>query len=99
MPFSIHPYRRFPVQCAVTYHAGPFEDKAPSGISRIPADDSQETCPCDEGKKSSRSPSIEQCIEVPGAVVERSRENERRLEPVNLDTHAHARLDNIWQVN
>ena len=24
MPFSIRPHRRFPVQCAVTYHAGPF---------------------------------------------------------------------------
>jgi hypothetical protein len=24
MPFSIRPYRRFPVQCSVTYHAGPF---------------------------------------------------------------------------
>ena len=25
MPFSIRPYRRFPVQCAVTYNAGPFQ--------------------------------------------------------------------------
>ena len=25
MPFSIRPYRRFPVHCAVTYHAGPFQ--------------------------------------------------------------------------
>ena len=25
MPFSIHPYRRFPVPCAVTYNAGPFQ--------------------------------------------------------------------------
>jgi hypothetical protein len=24
MPFSIRSYRRFPVHCAVTYHAGPF---------------------------------------------------------------------------
>jgi hypothetical protein len=24
MPFSIRPNRRFPVQCAVTYNAGPF---------------------------------------------------------------------------
>ena len=22
MPFSIRPYRRFPVQCSVTYHGG-----------------------------------------------------------------------------
>ena len=25
MPFSIRPSRRFPVQCAVTYNAGPFQ--------------------------------------------------------------------------
>jgi hypothetical protein len=25
MPFSIRPYRRFPLQCAVTYNAGPFQ--------------------------------------------------------------------------
>lgn len=24
MPFAIRPYRRFPVQCSVTYNAGPF---------------------------------------------------------------------------
>jgi hypothetical protein len=25
MPFTLRPYRRFPVQCAVTYNAGPFQ--------------------------------------------------------------------------
>jgi len=25
MSFSIRPFRRFPVHCAVTYHAGPFQ--------------------------------------------------------------------------
>jgi hypothetical protein len=25
MPFSIRPHRRFPVQCSVTYNAGPFQ--------------------------------------------------------------------------
>jgi hypothetical protein len=25
MPFSIRPYRRFPVHYTVTYHAGPFQ--------------------------------------------------------------------------
>jgi hypothetical protein len=24
MPFTLRPYRRFPVQCFVTYHARPF---------------------------------------------------------------------------
>ena len=25
MPFTLRPYRRFPVQCPVTYNAGPFQ--------------------------------------------------------------------------
>ena len=25
MPFSLRPYRHFPVQCSVTHHAGPFQ--------------------------------------------------------------------------
>jgi hypothetical protein len=25
MPFTIRPYRRFPVQCSVSYNAGPFQ--------------------------------------------------------------------------
>jgi hypothetical protein len=25
MPFSIRPFRRFPVHCSVTYNAGPFQ--------------------------------------------------------------------------
>ena len=25
MPFTLRPYRRFPVQCSVTYKAGPFQ--------------------------------------------------------------------------
>jgi hypothetical protein len=24
MPFTLSPFRRFPVQCVVRYHAGPF---------------------------------------------------------------------------
>ena len=27
MPFSIHPYRRVPGQCSVTYNAGPFQGR------------------------------------------------------------------------
>ena len=29
MPFSIRPYSRFPMYCAVTYHAGSYREKAP----------------------------------------------------------------------
>ena len=34
MPFSIRPFRCFPVCCSVTYHAGLCEAKVLSGIFR-----------------------------------------------------------------
>jgi hypothetical protein len=33
MPFSIRPYRRFPVHCSVTYNAGPFLKLPPAYCS------------------------------------------------------------------
>jgi hypothetical protein len=30
MPFSIRPFRRFPVHCAITYNAGPFQGQGRS---------------------------------------------------------------------
>jgi hypothetical protein len=46
MPFSLRPSRRFPVHCAVTYHAGQSRAKAPCGTSRVPAGVSLEICRC-----------------------------------------------------
>jgi hypothetical protein len=54
MPFSIRPYRRFPVHCSVTYNAGPFQGQAPCGVSRVRAGDSPAICPCDQVKPSPR---------------------------------------------
>jgi len=34
MPFTLRPYRRFPVHCAVTYNAGPFGDGDTAGATR-----------------------------------------------------------------
>jgi len=58
MPFRIRPYRRSPVQCAVTYNAGPFQGQGTvrCGISPVPVGDSPVICACDQGKPS-RSPS------------------------------------------
>jgi len=52
MPFTIRPFRCFPVPCAVTYNAGSFQDQAPCGTSRVQVGVSQETCRCDLGKAS-----------------------------------------------
>jgi len=45
MPFSIRPFRRYPVHCSVMYNAGPFKDMAPCGIFRVLVGDSLVTCP------------------------------------------------------
>ena len=57
MPFSIRPYRRFPVRCSVTYNAGPVpwpRDCAESFVYWRPT-----LChlPCVQGKRF-RSPSL-----------------------------------------
>lgn len=44
MPFSVRPFRRFPVQCAVTYNAGPLQGQALCGNSCVRVGVSQETC-------------------------------------------------------
>lgn len=35
MPFPIRPFRRFLEHYAVTYNAGPFQAKAPSGAAAL----------------------------------------------------------------
>jgi len=50
--FTIRSRRRFPVQCFVTYNAGPFRGKAPCGISHVPTGGSPAICSCDRRKPS-----------------------------------------------
>jgi len=52
MPFSIRLDRRFHMQCAVTYNAGPFQGQASCGISPIPGGVSQVIYSCDQGEAS-----------------------------------------------
>ena len=52
MRFTIRPFRRFPVQCPVTYNAGPFHGQGTCGTSRAPVGMSPETYRCVLGKSS-----------------------------------------------
>ena len=42
MPFALRPYRRFPVQCSVSYNAGPFHGRFALGVAdgggRLPSE-------------------------------------------------------------
>ena len=94
MPFSIRPYRRFPVQCAVTYSAGSFQGQGTvwnlscSGW-RLSGD-----LPMRPGETLSLIVTLpnKQCIEVPEAVVRWSRGQEFGVETVDAPKHTQARL-------
>ena len=94
MPFTIRSFRRFPVQYAVTYHAGPFQGQGTvwnlscSGW-RIAGD-----LPMRIGETLSLTVTLtnRQHIEVPEAVVRWSRGQEFAVENVVIEPRTHARL-------
>jgi hypothetical protein len=94
MPFSIRPYRRFAVQCSVTYNAGPFQGQGTvwnlscSGW-RLSGD-----LPMRPGETLSLTVTLpnEQRIEVPEAVVRWSRGQEFGVESIETPKHTQARL-------
>jgi hypothetical protein len=94
MPFLIRPYRCFPVQCSVTYNAGPFQglgtiwNVSCSGW-RLSGD-----LPMRPGETLSLTVTLpnKQRIEVPEAVVRWSRGQEFAVENVLIEQHNHVRL-------
>ena len=94
MPFSIRPFRRFPVHCAVTYNAGPFQEQGTVwNLSctgwRLSGDLTMRP-----GETLSLTVTLpnEQRIVVPEAVVRWSRGLEFAVENMLIEPHAHARL-------
>ena len=94
MPFSIRPYRRFPVQCSVLYNAGPFQGQgAVWNLSstgwRLSGD-----LPMRLGEALSLSITLpnEQRIEVPETVVRWSRGQEFAVENLAIKPHTCARV-------
>jgi PilZ domain len=94
MPFVIRPFRRFPVQCAVTYNAGPFQGQgivwnlSCSGW-RLSGD-----LPVRPGETLSLTVTLpnEQRIVVSEAVVRWSRGVEFAVEAMSIEKHTQARL-------
>lgn len=94
MSFTIRPYRRFPVQCPVTYATGPFTgigivwNLSMSGY-RFSGD-----LPLQVGEQCTLTVTLpnEQNITVRQAVVRWVRENEFGVETRNVDQHAKERL-------
>ena len=97
MPFSIRPFRRFPVQCSVTYNAGPFQGQGTVwNLSntgwRLSGDLLMRP-----GEPLSLTVTLpnEQRIEIPQAVVRWSRGQEFAVENVAIERHTLARLQHF----
>ena len=99
MPFSIRPFRRFPVQCSVTYNAGASQGRGTvwnfsCADWRLSGD-----LPMRPGEALSLTVALpnEQRIEIPEAVVRWSRWQEFGVEMSAIDPHAESRLHHYVQ--
>lgn len=94
MPFSIRPFRRFPVQCSVTYNAGPFLGQGTVWNLSCTGWRLSGDLPMRPGETLSLTVTLpnEQHIEVPEAIVRWSRGQEFAVENLAMEPHTHARL-------
>jgi len=94
MSFSVRPYRRFPVQCFVTYNAGPFQGQGTTWNLSCSGWRVSGNLPMRPGETLSLTVTLpnEQRIEIPEAVVRWSRGQEFAVENVVIEQHTHARL-------
>ena len=104
MPVSIRPHRRFLVQCAVTYNAGPFKGQGTIWNLSCTGWRLSGDLLMRPGETLSLTVTLpnKQRIEVPEAVVRWSRGQEFALENVLIEQHNHVRLQhyvNRWFEN
>ena len=95
MHFSIRPFRRFPVQCAVTYNAGPFQGRGTIWNLSCTGWRLSGDLPMRPGEILSFTVTLpnEQRIDVPEAVVRWSRGEEFAVENVVIEKYTQVRLE------
>ena len=94
MPFTIRHFRRFPVQCPVSYNAGPFQGLGTVWNFSRTGWRLSGNLPMRPGEPLSLTVTLpnEQRIEIPEAVVRWSRGQEFAVEMVMIEQHTQARL-------
>jgi hypothetical protein len=94
MSFSIRPFRRFPVQCSVTYNAGAFQGHGTVWNLSCTGWRLSGNLPMRPGETLSLTVTLpnEQHILIPEAVVRWSRGQEFAVENLSIEPHARARL-------
>jgi len=96
MPFSIRPYRRFPLLRPVTYNTGPFQGQGTVWILAWTGWRLSGDLPLRPGESLSLTATFpnEQRIVVPGAVIRCSRGQKFAVKNLVLEAHTQARLQN-----
>jgi hypothetical protein len=91
MPFSIRPFRRFPVQCFATYNAGPFQGQGTIWNLSCTGWRLSGDLPMRAGETLSLTVTLpnEQRIEIPEAVVRWSRGQGFAVENLLMEPHTH----------
>jgi len=94
MPFTLRPFRRFPVQFCVTHNAGPFQGQGTLWNLSCTGWRLSGDLPMRPGETPSLTVTLpnEQRIEIPEVVVRWSREQEFAVENLLMEPHTHARL-------
>ncbi len=95
MPFSIRAFQRFPVHCAVTYNAGPFQGQGTVWNLSCDGWRLSGDLPMRPGETLSLTVTLpnEQRISIPEAMVRWSRGQEFAVENITIEHHAQARVN------
>jgi hypothetical protein len=99
MAFSIRPFRRFPVSCPVTYHAGLFEGYGTVWNLSLNGWRLSGDLPLRVGETCSMTVNLpnQQHVFVAGAIVRWARGQEYGVESLVVEKHTHVRLERQGQ--
>jgi len=97
MPFTLRPYRRSPVQCAVTYNAGPFRGQGTVWNLSLNGWKLSGDVPLRVGETCSLTVNLpnQESIFVAAAIVRWVRGQEYGLETVVVEKQMHSRLEHV----
>ena len=97
MPFTLRLYQRFPVHCAVTYHAGTFQGRGTVWNFSLSGWKLSGDVPLQIGQTCSLTVNlpIEESIYVAAAIVRWVRGQEFGLETMAIEKQTHSRMEQI----
>ena len=97
MPFSVRPYLRFPVQCAVIYHAGPVQGQGTVWNLSLNGWKLSGDLPLRVGETCSLTVNLpnQESIVVAAAIVRWARGQEYGLETLVVEKQTHSQLEHL----